>query len=194
MQSRACFFIYLLTLVFYPDAHRLSVDMFFFAFVVPGSFVPIPTACHFWNQTGRQMIIRHDFRASSPRPTDRHPARHQFDGDRQVLVGFDLVQQLLMPARVVSTSVTLSASVFESLDEPGFSALAAKTVYAPLLGMRLDALEVAERLATFAYSGCLIAITSRLPRGRIAMRELQAACPGAEIGILDIETLLAASA
>lgn len=140
------------------------------------------------------MIIRHDFRGNSTHTTNRHPAGHRFDRDRRVLVGFDLIQQLLMPSQVVSSAVTLSTNAFETLDKSRFSDLEVRIVYAPLLGMRIDALDVAERLSSFGFNGDLIAVASHLPQGDVALRELRGACPGAQVQIVAFETLLAASA
>jgi hypothetical protein len=135
------------------------------------------------------MIIRHDFRRPRCSQTDRHPALATEVGDGAALIGFDLVQQLMLPAEITSLATAVTAHAFEGCRLVDLDSFRSRSIYAPLVGPRLDAHDIATRLASVAFHGCLIAVARHLPRPDVVIADLRRACPTATVRILELDRL-----
>ncbi|WP_159458410.1 hypothetical protein [Roseisalinus antarcticus] len=79
---------------------------------------------------------------------------------------------------------------FDELDPPLLTRCAPQIVLSPLFGDGFDALDLALRLQTLAFSGLYRAIAENLPNVAIVRREISLAAPDIDFDILETRTLL----
>lgn len=112
-------------------------------------------------------------------PTPSHISR-----DRVLAVGLTEQQSKSLPSRLFGALGDSTQSIeFEMLDR--FALAKAMVVLSPVFGAFFDAVDLAERLHGYGYTGRYIAVVSNLPNAAVIMDEVGLVAPDLSFDIVE---------